>query len=243
MHLTALVIDDEPLARSRLRRLLGQLEVDVLAEGCTGAEAVKLCSELPADLLFIDINMPGKSGLEAAEEISKALERPPAIIFCTAYDEYALRAFDANASDYLLKPVSIEDLEQSIRRAGRISQLQYMNVAENSGKTPSLVIRTQGEIKAVTLAEVLFFQSIDKHVYAQIMHAGECLIDSTLKQLESQYTQYFIRIHRSTLVNRAHLSKLTRREPGKYDLMVQGSDKLLPVSRRHLSRVRKCFAS
>ena len=136
VKIRTIIVDDEPLARSRLLRLLApQSVVDVIAEAVNGQEAVNLVKQLKPDLVFLDIQMPIKTGLQAAQEISQLQQQKPAIVFCTAYDQYAVEAFKTQAVAYLLKPVSTEDLQEAITKATQVSQLQLAQFAES----PSLV--------------------------------------------------------------------------------------------------------
>ena len=117
MNVRALVVDDERLARNRLKRLLADLQVDVVAEGQDGNQAVELVNTGEIDIVFMDINMPNLNGLEAARLISETMSEPPAIVFCTAYDEYAVKAFDTSAVAYLLKPINTADLQRVLEQA------------------------------------------------------------------------------------------------------------------------------
>ena len=240
MRITALVVDDEPLARSRLKRLLNDLNVDVVAEGADGKQALQLLAKHPVDMLFIDINMPILNGLDAATEISNVVEQPPSIVFCTAYDDYAIQAFKTNASSYLLKPVNRDELAEVISRAAQVNRLQLNNL--DSPKTPTtLAIGADQSIENIDLENIGYFRSVDKHVFALLAERGEVLIDFTLKELESKFGQSFVRCHRNALLNRSYLAKLTRDEDGKPFVHMKNCEVVFQVSRRHLADVKRCF--
>lgn len=248
--LKSIVVDDEPLARSRLKRQLEQLNVTVVAEGETGLDALELLSIHPVDIIFLDISMPRMTGLEAAEQIAKNHTRPPSIVFCTAFDEHAIDAFKSNASAYLLKPVSTSDLQDVLQRAGTVNQLQLTRLQQKQptlvepqvdDASSRLVISTQGNIENIELGKIAYFRSVDKHVFAYIYGRGETLVDYTLTQLQDSYPQALIRTHRSTLAVRANLQKLQRTAPGQVAIFLKGVDQPLPVSRRHVKQVKQCF--
>ena len=250
VNISALVVDDERLARIRLRRLLTEQGVDVIGEGVDGQQAIDLVNQMPVDMLFIDINMPNKNGLAAAKEITSTMQRPPTIVFCTAYDEYALQAFETNASAYLLKPISAEDLAAVILRAGQLSQMQVTNFSLRNGlgeggvensSTATLAISCGDSKENIAVSEIEYFRSVDKHVYACIKNRGEVLVDNTLKQLQVKLAPAFVRTHRSSLVNVLEIAKLTRTPSGKSFIHLNAAGVSLPVSRRHLAEVKKCF--
>lgn len=241
MTITALVVDDEPLARSRLTRLLSDLKVDVVAQGANGNQALELVNKYAVDMLFIDINMPIKNGLDAALEISKTLEHPPSIVFCTAYDEYAVEAFKSNASSYLLKPVSKADLVNVISSAAKVNQLQFNQLTSSENARLTVSVGINQTVENVDVAKIIYFRVLNKNVYAFISQRGEVLVDYSLKELESRLGRIFIRCHRNALLNTAYLDKLMRNPAGKTYVQVVGPEKKFAVSRRHLAEVKKCF--
>jgi two-component system response regulator AlgR len=241
VRINALVVDDEPLARNRLKRMLGGLNVDVLGEGSDGNQAIELLERYAVDMLFIDINMPAKNGLAAADEIMQTVECPPAIVFCTAYDEYAIQAFKANASAYLLKPVTREDVSEVIQRASQINRMQLNQLQVQTESASTLAIGVDLVIENVDIEKIVYFRSVDKHVFALLVGRGEVLIDFTLKELESKFALSFVRCHRNALLNRSYLAKLSRDEDGKSFVQIKDCETLFQVSRRHLADVKKCF--
>mgnify|MGYP000374415137 FL=1 len=233
MSYRVLVVDDEPLARQRLKRLLEEhKDFACIAEAGDGQAAVDWLSQFRADLVLLDIQMPGLDGLQAAEKI-RSLANPPVIVFCTAYDDHALAAFDVDAADYLLKPIRKEDLIRALSRAAeRLSR----QVAGPAART-HLSARTSQGLVLTPVDDVLFFSADQK--YVSMHHAdGETLIDDSLKQLEEEFPQRFMRIHRSYLVASDRVQRLENTDDGVV-LWLRGSDHPLPVSRRHAPGVKK----
>ncbi len=233
-----LIVDDEPLARSRLARLLQrQGNGEVVAEASNGQQAIEAFQQYHPDVILMDIRMPVMDGLTAARSISDS-DEPPAIIFCTAYSDYALDAFDASAVDYLLKPVSREALRLSLEKARRLTKVQISSLAESVGEQRSHIsAKTARGIELVALSEVRYF--IADHKYVTVVHGdGEVLIDDPLKELEQEFGQAFIRIHRNALVAVAHIQGLEKIEAG-HRLKLKDIAEGPLVSRRHLPDIRK----
>jgi two-component system response regulator AlgR len=238
--LRAAVVDDEPLARSRLIRFLEQLDVLTVAEGCNGRDALDIACNTAVDLLFLDINMPGKNGLDVALEIEKTLENPPAIIFCTAYDQYALKAFSTNAAAYLLKPFSLDDVAAALNRAASINRLQLTNVNPSSPKTSFIAVSNDSGLQKIALSEIAYFQSNLKHIFVHLNDGSNQLVDLSLKELEDRLQSDFVRVNRSTLVNSNQLVKLLRAD-GVLSVLLRSNDLIFSVSRRRATEVKKCF--
>lgn len=241
MDISAIVIDDEPLARQRLSRLLGDLGVQVIATGDDGREAVALNARHQADIVFLDINMPIKNGLVAAQEIVSTNEQPPAIIFCTAYDEYALEAFNTDATAYILKPVNRDSLLEAINKAQRVNKVQVESWLAQQETNVNLVIKRGSVTESISSDQFVYFYVNDKHVYTKLIDHPEMLVDYTLKEIESLLGDQVIRIHRSCLVNKSYVEKMTRGDSSSTQLKLRHTDKEFDVSRRHLSEVKKCF--
>ncbi|GAA6139039.1 alginate biosynthesis regulator AlgR [Arenicella sp. 4NH20-0111] len=239
MQIRTLIVDDEPLARARMERLLSQIDViDVVGAACDGREALKMVDELSPNLIFMDVQMPHMNGLDAASAIMERFEDdPPAIIFCTAFDQYAIDAFKVSASDYLLKPVSVTDLEDAIDRACLVSQLRKPEQLDESNFLP---IKHLNYVEKRPMSDVVYFRSEGKHVVVGLTDATEVFIDSTLKDLEQKYFSKMVRVHRNSLLSRERLTKLVRGPEGDF-VELSGSDKVFQVSRRMLSEVKKCF--
>lgn len=236
-----LIADDEPPARDRLSRLMAGLSGYLLLDeqAADGRQALELCARLQPDILLLDIQMPLLDGLEVAAVLNRQPD-PPAIIFCTAHDEFALPAFAVNALGYLVKPVRKEALQQALERAARMQRPAAGDNDEASAQSPGrthISARTHKGIECIALDDIFYFQAEDKYVI--IHHAnGETLIDEPLKDLESEFSGLLIRIHRSTLVNQACIERLER-DDGQQWLYLKNRSEPLAVSRRHVSRVRE----
>ena len=187
----AIIVDDEPLARLRMQNLLNDIAtVEVVAQASNGLEAVRLGKQLRPDIVFMDIQMPKMSGLDAALAISELESPAPAVVFCTAYNEFALQAFQASAANYLLKPVSRDDLVAAISRIDRISKPQFQLLQAVVDKTIGgqnvaqlLPTRLSDEFRKTPLSEVLYFKSSDKLVYACLANGNQVVVDMSLKKL------------------------------------------------------------
>jgi len=233
------IIDDEPLARARLRAQVedGGLG-EVVAEGGNGREALDLVQSQRPEVLLLDIRMPGMDGLEAARHLMKT-PSPPAIIFTTAYDEHALAAFEANAIDYLLKPIRANRLQQAIEKARLLSAANLNVVAGIAGDTQRTHISglVHGTLSLIAIEDVLYFHA-DQGYVDVVSNAGSILIEESLRSLEREFPDRFLRVHRNALVAVAHVAALGRDDKGNHIVNVRGSDTALPVSRRLLQQVR-----
>jgi len=238
-----LICDDEPLARDRLKRIINDMKnYQVVAEAENGAEAIEMVNKHDPDIVLLDVRMPGMDGIEAAHHLS-AKEEPPAIIFCTAYDEYALEAFKVDAIGYLMKPVRANDLEEALNKAKRLnkSQIQSLNEAaqEQAGRRRSHIsAKTHKGIELVAIEDVRYFRADQK--YVSVRHSkGELLIDETLKILEDEFGDQFVRIHRNSLVAVKFIDGMELNHPGHYQIKLKGLEDKLVVSRRHIAELRK----
>jgi two-component system response regulator AlgR len=234
-RLRALIVDDEAPARERLRRLLEELgDVTVIGEAANGVEALERCASLDPDVVLLDVRMPGMDGIEAARHL-RALEEPPAVIFTTAYDEYAMAAFETEAVGYLLKPVRLEKLARAMRHAARLAGPQLARLAEQSqlGKRRSQICARLGEqLRLVPVDEVLYFNAGQK--YVTLRHrGGRELIDESLRALEQEFAPDFIRIHRNSLVARRYVQAVERNPEGHLLVRLKDCEETLQVSRRH----------
>jgi two-component system response regulator AlgR len=236
----ALVVDDEPLARERLTRQLRELPgVEVIGEAGDGRTALEAAERLRPDVVLLDIRMPGMDGLEAARHLA-GLATPPAVIFTTAYGEYALEAFDHHAVDYLLKPIRGERLAAALAGCTRVNRAQLSalseSTSEDGGVRTHLCARRHGDLVMVPIDEVVFFQADQK--YVRVVYAGgELLLEESLKALHDEFGERFVRIHRNALVARQALRALVH-EAGSLKVELAGSDERLEVSRRHAATLR-----
>jgi two-component system response regulator AlgR len=241
----ALVVDDEPLARERLAALLAEIGgIEVAGEAGNGVEAVSAASELKPDIVLLDIRMPVMDGIEAARHLG-ALESPPAVIFCTAYQDHALAAFEANAVDYLVKPIRVERLRTAIGKAEKLNgaTLRKVESAVEPGRRRShLCARVRGSLVLVAVGDIDYLLAEDKYVV--VHHAkGEVLIEEPLTALEDEFGHRFVRIHRNCLVALAKLAGLERAADGRVLARISGVTQPLEVSRRNLPALRKLVRS
>ncbi|WP_339803585.1 LytTR family DNA-binding domain-containing protein [uncultured Marinobacter sp.] len=234
-----LIADDEPLARERLRRMVSALpDVEVCGEAANGDEVLTGIRQLEPDILLLDIRMPGKDGLEVASLV-QALANPPAIIFCTAYDHYAIRAFDVQAIAYLLKPVRQEALAEALARAGRVNRVQRQALQTPAANEDLILAVTNSRgTERIDMTRVYFCEADQK--YVTLTHdSGETLTDLSLKALEQRFPGLFLRLHRNTLAGTRHIRALERNDDSGYHVRLEGHPATLPVSRRHLAAVRQ----
>jgi len=238
-----LIVDDEQLARDRLARMLEDLEgYEVVGQAANGMQAVERCDALQPDIVLLDIRMPGMDGLEAARHMTQ-MEQPPAIVFCTAYEEHAIDAFSVQAVGYLLKPVRRSDLTAVLGNATRTNRAQLSALAaEDGSQRTHISARTRRGLELVPVDEIACFQADQK--YVTVRHAGgELLIDDTLKELEDEFGDRFIRVHRNALVSARHIVGLDRHEEGHYQIRLRGVVDGIDISRRHVADVRKLIRS
>jgi two-component system response regulator AlgR len=239
-----LIVDDEAPARDRLRRLLGEIDdCEIVAEAGNGEEALSCCSEWQPDIVLLDVRMPGISGIEVARHID-SLEDPPAVIFTTAYDQYAVEAFETEAVGYLLKPVRKEKLAHALRHAARVSPSRLVKVAQTAKlahRREQICARLGEQLRLIPLQDIYYFLADQK--YVTVRHkGGENLIDDSLKSLAEEFDTDFVRIHRNALVAEKQISAVERTEDGKYAVRMRECGAVLEVSRRHapelLRRIR-----
>jgi len=240
LRLKVLIVDDEPPARERLRGLLTEIgDVDVIGEAANGAEALSCVHDLAPDVVLLDVRMPGMDGLEAARHLN-VLEEPPAVIFTTAYDQYAVEAFEAHAVGYLLKPVRKEQLAAALTRAGRLTRAQLQTLAAAGTRRSHLAARRHDGLRLIPLEEVQYFLADQK--YTSVRHlGGEDLIEDSLRLLESEFGASFVRIHRNALVGVKYLERIERTAEGQYFVRLRGCEAPLQVSRRMAGELKERF--
>ncbi|TRW50518.1 response regulator transcription factor [Aliidiomarina halalkaliphila] len=264
----AVIVDDEPLARKGLRIRLEQFEyVDIVAEGTSGREAVEVILAEKPDLVFLDIQMPGMNGFDVLRSLRERAQTMPAVVFVTAYDQYAIRAFDVRALDYLLKPVDEERLKEAMDRISdelntekarqyqdRLVQLVSEITGEDcedilrqlaEGKQPKfdqypehLAIKDSGEITRVAMNSIEWIDAAGDYM---CIHAGNQthILRKTMKELEQELNpRIFQRIHRSAIVNLAQVEKLCSRQNGEYHIVLQNGQEL-KVSRSYKDRIKQ----
>jgi two-component system response regulator AlgR len=246
--LRVLIVDDEAPARRRLRDVLAdcadQLPVEIVGEADNGLAALTQVQQHAVDVVLLDIRMPGMDGLECAAHLN-ALDAPPAVIFCTAYDVYACQAFDLNAVDYLLKPVRADRLVRALSRAHRLNAVILDRLREVSPKARShLSVNEKGRIVLIPVADILYLKAELKYVTVRTA-AREFLIEESLTHLESEFGDRFLRIHRNCLVAQERIreiGKLPGDDEGHF-LRLDGLDERLMVSRRQYSTLREKLKS
>lgn len=238
-----LIVDDEVLARERLARLLEGLEWEVCGHAQNGEEALKQVERLQPDVVLLDIRMPGMDGLEAARHLT-GFDMPPAVVFTTAYGDHALEAFDAQAIDYLLKPIHPERLRKAMAKAMRLSdqQLETLQDAGGKGTRTHICARNRGNLELVPLDEVVFFHADSKYVTV-CSPSQRILVEESLKALEQEFAEAFMRIHRNALVSVNAIRGLEKSPEGQYRVMLEGVADRLEVSRRLLRDVRRRIKS
>lgn len=247
-----LVVDDEPLAQQRLKLLLKELDqVSQIYVANNGMQAVEACQKNIPDIVLMDIRMPGMDGLEAAQHISQ-LKNPPAIIFTTAYDEYALEAFKVNAVDYLLKPVREQKLAEAINKACSLNKAQLTVIKEQHKSRTNITAKISGNIKLIPIKDIIYFQAEQKYVTVKYLNRdnstsdrlmlSETIIEDTLKELQKEFSENFIRVHRNAMVSIQFITGIHRDHEGHNYVVLANTDKQLEISRRHLAGIKKLLA-
>jgi two-component system response regulator AlgR len=233
-----LLVDDEPLARDRLQRLLGNLKPDAeILQADSGEAALQVVAKNAPDLMFLDIRMPGMDGIEVARHLD-TLQQPPAVVFCTAYDEYAMDALNHHAVAYLLKPVREEKLQQALAAAGKINRMQLTSLQRVASDRTHVSSQTHRGLETMPMNQIECFLAEQKYVTA---YAGQAslLIPDTLKELETELATNFVRVHRNALVSLAHISRLIREDDGSWSVELSGVEQRPAVSRRHVADVKE----
>jgi two-component system response regulator AlgR len=232
-----ILVDDEPLARDRLRQLLADApDVEIVAEAGDGLGALRACAEHDPDLVLLDIAMPGIDGLEVARHLA-AFEPRPAVVFCTAFDAHALSAFEAQAIDYLVKPVRPERLAAALERVRTFAAGRVHAGAARGVERTHLCARLGGSLRLIPVEDVHYLQAEEKYVV--VHHArGHDLIEESLKSLEEEFGERFVRIHRNCLVARHELLELRRIGEGHVQAVLRHGERPLEVSRRCLPQLR-----
>lgn len=241
--INTIIIDDEPLAREIVKEYLESFpDITLVAECNDGFEGVKAISQYQPQLIFLDIQMPKISGFEMLE----LLDEPPAVVFTTAFDEYAIRAFEANAIDYLLKPFSKERFEQALQKFlfHKNEQQEKLNSFIDSSKNTfqqnRIVIKDGSKIRIIPLHEVIMLEAADDYVKI-FTKDGHFLKKKTMQTFESALpAEQFVRIHRSYLVN---ISQITRIDPMEKDnhIVLLKSGQQVPVSKSGYQKLKRAL--
>lgn len=237
-----LICDDEPLAVERLSRLVTQLGHQVIATAAYGQQAIEMVQFYQPDVVLLDIQMPEMDGLTCAQYL-RQLEPSPAIVFCTAYDQHALDAFKSHAEGYLLKPIMQQELQQVLDQLTKLTQAQMSNLKQkedmdNQTQRHQIAAKTYRGVELVPVENIYYFLADQKYVTVRHKN-GSVLIDETLKDLELEFGEQFIRIHRNALVSVHYLEGLEVINSGQYQVRCRELDERLSVSRRHLPNLRE----
>ncbi len=243
--LRVVIVDDETPARNRLRDLLVDCAVkvplEVVGEAATGREALELLQGQDADLVLLDIRMPELGGVELAEHLLK-LQHPPAVIFVTAYEEYAVKAFELNAIDYLLKPIRASRLAEALLKARSIAPLRA-DLLRGLSDAPRqhLSVTEGGKVYLVPITDIVYFKAELKYVTIRTLQR-EYLIEESLTRLEQEYAKRFVRIHRNCLVARDSIVGFERLSGAETDahwvVLLKGLADKVAISRRQQHIVR-----
>ncbi len=235
------VCDDEPLARERLVRIVQESGHEVVAQATTGVEAITAVKVQQPDVILLDIRMPEMDGVRCAAVLNE-LDYPPAIIFVTAYDHYAIAAFKANAIGYLLKPANKDELLEALSKAKNLNAAQLNEIRKLEDPTARpvrehIAARTHRGVELIKLKDIYYFTADQK--YVKVRHKeGTVLIDETLKELEQEFESRLFRVHRNAIINLSFLDYLETVDSGQYQVRFKGLDETLAVSRRHLPALR-----
>lgn len=246
--LKLLIADDEAPARNRLRELLADInEVNIVAEAKNGQEVLSLSNNHQPDIVLLDIRMPGMDGIEAARHLQK-MTKPPAIIFTTAYDNYAVQAFDLNAVDYLLKPIRIERLQTAIHKARALLPSQLDALTPLSPQRTHLSITERGRILLIPINDIIYLRAELKYITVRTVEK-EYLLEESLNNLEHEFGQIFIRLHRNCLVAKAYILGYEKRhinhdtegnvtQEKQWVTLLKHIPDIIPVSRRQQHLIR-----
>ena len=234
--LRAIIVDDEAPARSELSFLLGETgKVEVVAEAANVREAIEKLKDVGADVMFLDVNMPGTDGLQLAEALTR-LKYPPYVIFVTAYSEHAVKAFDVNATDYLVKPVETERLNQAIAKV-----MQQMSGQGHAPSGERIPVEKGGKKLLVPTDKIHFIMAKDDYSYLHT-DTDRYLSTVSLAQLEAKLEPLgFFRVHRRYLVNLSCIREVDPVSGGTLLLTLQGEEEQIPVSRRRVASLKKAL--
>ncbi|MCC6715490.1 MAG: response regulator [Gammaproteobacteria bacterium] len=232
-----LIVDDEPLARERLRSLVAELGGDeIIGEAGDGLDAIDAVQNLNPDLVLLDIRMPGMDGLEVARHL-RTLANPPAVVFATAFGDHALAAFEANAIDYLLKPIRAERLAVALERVRGLAGLRR-EVLPAAGARTHLSAVVKGRLQLIPVAEIRYLHADQKYVEA-VWPEGRVLIEDSLRSLEAEFPRRFLRVHRNALVAVDYVAAVERLDDGETVVALRGMPDRVAVSRRLAGEVRQ----
>lgn len=215
---TTIIVDDEPLARMRLQSMIGEYpgKFEIIAEAENGEQAIDKINKMKPDLIFLDIQMPEINGFNVLQELNYL----PKVIFCTAFDEFALKAFDTNCIDYLVKPLTKERFSKTISKLDQMVKnhtdinlnklIDQFNQQHKQNETSSIPVKVGDRVIFVRLDEVSYLKADEKYVSMVTKHAKSYILDSSLKKLEEKLPSYFMRVHKSYLINKNLLKEINK---------------------------------
>lgn len=237
-----LICDDEPLAVERLSRLVSQLGHQVIATAQHGKQALEMVQQFEPDVVLLDIQMPEMDGLSCAQHLAH-FNPMPAIVFCTAFDEHALQAIQSQAKGYLLKPIAKNELETVLGNVTKLTQAQLTQIEkkelmEEKVQRQQIAAKTYRGLELIPVENIYYFLADQKYVTVRHKN-GSVLIDETLKDLETEFSDRFIRIHRNALISLDYLDGLEMVASGQYQARCRELEERLAVSRRHLPLLRE----
>lgn len=237
-----LICDDEPLAVERLSRLVSQLGHQVIAIAQHGKQALEMVQQFEPDVVLLDIQMPEMDGLSCAQHLAH-FNPMPAIVFCTAFDEHALQAIQSQAKGYLLKPIAKDELETVLGNVTKLTQAQLTQIEkkelmEEKVQRQQIAAKTYRGLELIPVENIYYFLADQKYVTVRHKN-GSVLIDETLKDLETEFSDRFIRIHRNALISLDYLDGLEMVASGQYQARCRELEERLAVSRRHLPLLRE----
>ena len=240
--ITCLIVDDEEMARLRLRRLIAEFpELEVIGEAENGIAAVEKINKLDPDLVFLDIQMPGMNGFE----VLKKLPHQPVIIFTTAFDKFAIQAFDENAVAYLLKPIEHEKLERAVKKSmallGKPNHALYEKLMQYLGKKQHthFISRFGNKVKLIPADKVSYIEARDKYACIHLVDGSEYITDDTLSGLESKTDLSFLRIHRSIVLNINFIHEAEKAGQGRFIFSLKDAPKTqLQSSSGYAAKIR-----
>lgn len=242
LMLKALIVDDEPLARSELRYLLEKTSaVRVVGEASNAEEAYELIASIDYDVVFLDVRMPGLSGTELARRINE-LQKRPAIVFVSAYSEHALEAFEVEADDYLVKPVSEDRLKKTISKLEKRAQKGELAKDSTTGISDIIFVDYQDKKIPVKIKDILYFEALDDYSRLHTNNRSY-LLRVTLKDLEEKLEAHgFLRVHRKYLVNMSCIKEIIQLSRNAMILRLNDDRQTeIRVSRRKIPQLRKLF--
>ena len=247
LALRVFFVDDEPPARTRLRDLLNdcnaQLPLEVIGEASNGKAALDILVNMPVDVVLLDIRMPEMDGIELSQHLQK-LPKPPAIIFTTAYDDYAIKAFELHAIDYLLKPIRLGRLFEALTRAREAVPVQIETLRELLPEPrKNLSVHERGKIQLIPIEQILYLRAELKYITIRTAER-EHLIEESLSAMETEFAVRFVRIHRNCLVAKEAIEGFEKGgddtgESAGWNVKLKGLDEKLAISRRQQHIVKE----